>query len=379
MNEIRGCTVGGDSPGGPRPLFICGTARSGTTLVASLLDAHPALAVFPGETYFYRLLLDRPLSRITVQAAELLEIPALKAILAWSPVTFLSLPGRSALEERLRQWSQSFGERPPAADEDPVREVLGQQRRRRDHWRAFVELYDRLAPEPSRAKRYWVEKTPSNERFVPLTERFFDGAARYLHILRDPRDVIASWILRTNAAGEDRERTVLHVCYVWAHSVVSALANMKACPGRYHVLKYEHLVQRARVVLSEVVEFLGIGMDEGLLQPTRLGVVVPSNSSYRDTTASAGTLLASQVGRHGEVLSVKEILLVENLIGNQMIACGYPLVALGTPERSLLPGWISGRVRRDIVTQIKVRKTARLQVKFVASNLRDQLNDIVSS
>ncbi len=371
--------VAGDSPGGPRPLFICGTARSGTTLVASLLDAHPALAVFPGETYFYRLLLDRPLSQIAVQAAELLEIPALKAILAWSPVTFLSLPGRLAVEKQLRQWSQSFGERPSAADQDAGREVLGQQRRRRDHWRAFVDLHDRLAPEPSRGKRYWVEKTPSNERFVPLTERFFGGAARYLHILRDPRDVIASWVLRTNATGRDREKTVLHVCYVWAHSVVSALANMKACPGRYHVLKYEHLVQRARVVLSEVVEFLGIGMDEGLLQPTRLGVVVPSNSSYRDAPTSAGTLLDSQVGRHGEVLSAKEILLVENLIGNQMIACGYPLVGLGTPERRLLPRWISGRVRRDIVTHIKVRKTAGLQIKFVASDLRDRLNDIASS
>ena len=367
-----------EAMGGPHPLFICGTARSGTTLVASLLDGHPALAVFPGETYFYRLILDRPLGRIAVQAADLFEIPALKAILAWSPVTFLSLPGRRAVGERLRQWSQSFGTGTPAADQQAVREVLGQQRGRRDHWRAFIELYDRLAPEPTRGKRYWVEKTPSNERFVALTERFFGGTTRYLHILRDPRDVIASWVLRTSAAGQDREKTILHVCYVWAYSVASALTNMKACPGRYHVFKYEHLVQRARVVLSEVVDFLGIGMDEGMLRPTRLGVVVPSNSSYPDAPASAGTLLDSQVGRHGEVLSEKEIRLVENLIGNQMMACGYPLVALDTPERSLFPGWISGRVRRDIVTRIKVRKTAGLQIRFVASELSDRLSDIAS-
>ena len=363
-----------DSPGKPCPLFICGTARSGTTLVTSLLDAHPALAVFPEETYHYRLLLDRPLGRLVVRAADLFEIPALKAILAWPPVTFFSLPRRRAVEERLRQWSQSFGERPPAERHQAVGEVLGQQGGRRDPWRAFIDLYDRLAPESSHGKRYWIEKTPSNERFVAFTERFFGGTARYLHVLRDPRDVIASWVLRTNTVGQDREKTVLHVCYVWAHSVVAALANMEACPGRYHVFKYEHLVQRARVVLSDVVEFLGIGMDERLWHPSRLGVVLPSNSSYPDAPTSAGTLLDSQVGRHGEILSGNEIALIKNLIGEQMGACGYQCDDAMASERGLLPDWISKAVRRDWRTQIKVRKTIGVQRRFVGVNANNSLS-----
>ena len=370
--------MGGDSPGGPRPLFICGTARGGTTLVASLLDAHPALAVFPGEAYFYSLLLDRLPSRLAIWAAELFELRALKEILGRYPVTKISFRGRRALEKRLVQWSPWFAANASVVSVDVIREVVRNNRGRREYWKCFLEVYDRLGDVSLRSKQYWVEKTPSNERFVVISEQLFDHAARYLHILRDPRDVIASWVLRTKVAGQDREKTVLNVCYVWARSVALALANMKACPGRYHVFKYEHLVQRPRVVLSDVVEFLGIGMEEGLLQPTRLGVVVPSNSSYPDALASAGRLLDSQVGRHGEVLLEKEIRLVESLIGNQMMACGYPLVALGTPERSLLPGWISRRVRRDIVTRIKVRKTAHLQIKFVASDLSERLNDILS-
>src|SRR5688572_8629213 len=36
-----------------RPVFICGTHRSGTTLLRNLLDGHSALAVLPAEGCFY--------------------------------------------------------------------------------------------------------------------------------------------------------------------------------------------------------------------------------------------------------------------------------------------------------------------------------------
>ena len=36
----------------PSPLFICGPSRSGTTVVLSLLDAHPDVAVAPETHYF---------------------------------------------------------------------------------------------------------------------------------------------------------------------------------------------------------------------------------------------------------------------------------------------------------------------------------------
>src|SRR5689334_1107305 len=41
------------------PVFICGTHRSGTTLVRDLLDNHPALAVLPAEGMFFTSLESR--------------------------------------------------------------------------------------------------------------------------------------------------------------------------------------------------------------------------------------------------------------------------------------------------------------------------------
>ena len=40
-----------------QPLFIVGPGRSGTTLLSTLLDAHPEIAIFP-ETWMF-LILDR--------------------------------------------------------------------------------------------------------------------------------------------------------------------------------------------------------------------------------------------------------------------------------------------------------------------------------
>ena len=34
------------------PLFICGTMKSGSTMLVELLDSHPNLVVLPGDTHF---------------------------------------------------------------------------------------------------------------------------------------------------------------------------------------------------------------------------------------------------------------------------------------------------------------------------------------
>ena len=353
-----GSTVGGDSPGGPRPLFICGTARSGTTLVTSLLDAHPELAVFPGETYFYRLLIDRFPSRLATWAAEFFELQGLKAILGRYPLTRISFQGRRALEERLTQWSQSFAGDASVVPVDVVREVVRNNRWRREYWKCFLEIYDRLAAEPSRTKKYWVEKTPSNERFVVLYEQSFHHAARYLHILRDPRDVIASWILRTNVVGPERAKTIYHVSYVWSFSVHACLTNARMCPGRYGVLRYESLVQETQDVMNGVAGFLGIEPHPGLLTPTHLGTAVAINSSYGDLVPVTGTVVASQIGRYREVLEEREVAFVERILSEQLHACGYPLN--GTMDRSQV-SQTEHLAQRDIVSRIKLRRIVSLQ------------------
>src|SRR5438128_164057 len=95
---------------GASPVFVCGPARSGTTLLMRLLDSHPDLAVLPGETYFYQdLLLQRRLSWLFVNISEFADLPKLPQILARPPLSWFAFAARDRLRRRLVIWGRGFG------------------------------------------------------------------------------------------------------------------------------------------------------------------------------------------------------------------------------------------------------------------------------
>ena len=304
------------------PVFICGPARSGTTLLVRLLDSHPDLAVLPEETYLYQdLLLHRRLSWLVVMLAERFERPALPGLLLRAPVRRFAFAGRDRLCARLRTWVQSFDG--DGARTDAIVDAVVRNARPSDgYWPAFLAVYDRLVPDTLAARRYWVEKTPSNERFIALHEHAFSGACRYLHVLRDPRDVAASWLKQRREAGLARDRTLVRICYLWALSVHLCHWGLTTYPARYHAIRYEDLVRHPRDVMNGICRFLGIALDERVFAPTKLGAAASPNSSYAERASDTG-VVSSQIGRFREVLDDSEIRFIEGLLHRQMTGCGY--------------------------------------------------------
>jgi hypothetical protein len=257
------------------PVFICGLARSGTTLLVRLLDAHPELNVLAEETYFYHHMLESSrFSWLIVQISEFAGLPHLPAILASPILRRLALRG--------------------------------------DH---PVTLTDE--------NQYCIEKTPSNERFTAINERLFSNTARYVHIIRDPRDIAASLFTRRNETAPERGDSLARICYLWGVSVGHCSSALAHIPDRYYPLRYEDLVRNPREVMHGVCNFLGIDFDDRVLNPTRLGRAIPLNSSYsmmdRETR-----VVTTQIGRFREVLTPAESGFIETVLHHQMIACGYP-------------------------------------------------------
>lgn len=311
----------------PSPVFICGTPRSGTTLLQRLVDSHPVLAVLPEETFLYQnLLLRRRLSRIVVQASELLDLPRLPEVLARRPLRALAFAGRNALRKRVKRWIQSFEISEPRGRaglyEDLIEDLIRDVNPPEGYWRPFLEVYQRLTGDTFANKRYWVEKTPSNERFTAINERAFAGRCRYLYLLRDPRDVAASWLSARREALSARARELVRISYLWSLSVHLCSHGLGVAPTRYCVIRYEDLVRRTREVMEETCRFLGIPMDEKVLTPTKLGTAVPINSSYPDVHP-AKVVVQSQIRRFPQVLTEGEIHFMETLLAGQMAACGY--------------------------------------------------------
>src|SRR5262249_36728014 len=149
------------------------------------------------------------------------------------------------------------------------------------------------------------------------------GTARYLHILRDPRDVAASWLKlkRLTEIGLTREQMLVRICYLWSVSARHATRDPKAAPGRYHVLRYEDLVSHPRDTMSAVCRFLDVDPDEGLLTPTRIGERIAANSSYPEHARSLDVI--SSAGRFRDAITADEERFIETLLRRQMRAFNY--------------------------------------------------------
>ena len=147
-----------------RPLFICGVGRSGTSLLQSMLNAHPDVC-FPPETHFFR--------RYVAGRGE----PAVgarepEAVLAELRVDLDFARAGVAAESLF----EGGGERL-----DPVE--------------AYRRLLSRLAPGRA-ARRESATRTRATSSSLPELAESFPGAL-ILHVVRDPRDVLLS---RTRAA-----------------------------------------------------------------------------------------------------------------------------------------------------------------------------------
>lgn len=329
-DRLRSESVSGATE--PSPLFICGTARSGTTLLTGLLDSHPMLAVLPVETYYFQRILDKRVGGTVFRAVEaMLSLRAMRLLsrFGWRSVCRVR---SQALQGILLNWAESSAAVDLASAKKLIRKMAEDSDNPKAYWQYYLRLYSLMPGASSGSYRYWVEKTPSTERFVQIIEAQFERSARYIHLIRDPRDVVASWLIRTGSGSENRLHTIYRVCHTWALSVWAAAANAGYCGDRYTVVRYEDLVRFTKNSMDGVAARLSLPSSESLHSPTRLGEPIAGNSAYSPLNRHHAVYEAS-IGRHKEVLSGEELILVEKLLGEQMAACRYDCAPSSPPAR----------------------------------------------
>src|SRR2546428_10366453 len=162
-----------------RACFIAGQAKSGTTLVASLLDSHPELVVLPQETAYFPTVLTKYGQRGRQAQFDYLTKESFSRVLfggqsKWREHRYTDFP------------QQKFLERFQRAAFDPANA-------KRDLLVLMVESYAATLGIPLEGIRRWVEKTPANRNHIPaIFARFPD--AKLLVTIRDPRAILAAQI-----------------------------------------------------------------------------------------------------------------------------------------------------------------------------------------
>lgn len=218
----------------PFPLIV-GCGRSGTTLVRSMCSAHSRLAI-PYESHFI-VPLGRPLARARYETGNVLDLE----------VFLTALFGQLGYQ----QWGL-----PPAE----VRQYL--QDRRPSGYpegiRCVFELYARRE-----GKERYGDKTPDYVTDITMLAELFPEA-RFIHVIRDGRDVASSWLDTEWQWGpQDAEEAALY----WRYGVRKGRkAGEKLGPQRYLELCYEDLVAKPQEVLQGLCGFIDLEFEEHMLR-----------------------------------------------------------------------------------------------------------------
>ncbi|MGH2962898.1 MAG: sulfotransferase family protein [Solirubrobacterales bacterium] len=220
FSRLRGA---GRTAGPPAP-FIVGVARSGTTLLRLMLDAHPELAI-PPETHFIPKV---------VKACDEPGDPHERVL---------------ELLTTHRRWPD-YGLDPAELRDrldriDPL--SAG------DALRAFYGLYA-----DKQGKPRWGDKSPSYVRRMRRVESALPEA-HFIHLVRDGRDVALSQVEVDFGADaiEDAARD-------WVEGIGKARRQSRRV-RRYIELRYEDLVADPEPALRRVCEFVELPWDAAML------------------------------------------------------------------------------------------------------------------
>lgn len=112
--------------------------------------------------------------------------------------------------------------------------------------------------------RYWGDKNPHyadvHNRGCLESIRHIFPAAKFVHIIRDGRDVVASLVRRKHADGRSWAE-VEQAAWVWRdHVAIGNAFGRKVGPDGYFTLRYEDLVRDGLAHARDLLRFLGIPM-----------------------------------------------------------------------------------------------------------------------
>jgi hypothetical protein len=292
------------------PFFVVGCPRSGTTVVRLMLDAHSRLSIPPESNFIIDVGLDPRLGGWSVgeMLGRVLENPNFE---------FFDLdPGLTA---------RYVTELEPRCFADVARTVFA--------------LYA-----VSRGKRRWGDKTPSHVFYMRRLGRMFPDA-RFLHVVRDGRDVTASL-----ASMNWGPQALLPSAFWWECALAAARSAAGGLgPERYLEFRLEDLIADPQSSVKEICAFLDELFEEQMLTYYEdAGSRIPR--SHADFHPNISRPVTRSLRRWTDGLTDQQVKAVETRLRSELERLGYePPPALDPLVRaeSRIDGW-SGIARSPL-------------------------------
>lgn len=271
-----------------KPLLITGVYRSGTTLLSNILRKHPELDIIYDSINYFRYVIKKD-----IDASKYIEI--VKSIeKRMSERYSISLNGEKIINEL----------------ENTLKTI--------DHSMIYSFVMNDLF---SYSGKRWGEKSVLEWTSIPKFLSMYKES-QAIHIIRDPRDVLASRKYMTIAPGKQYLDTIFNCM----HSMEHAIKYKDQFPAdRYLQVTYEDLILEKEKTTKKICNFLQEKFYDNLIEYENLidnkgnELSVKTHSSYSDTSPN------NLIGRWKEKLDVEDIIITQLLLRNQMNDFNYEI------------------------------------------------------
>lgn len=257
------------------PVIIGGCARSGTTLMRMILDSHKNLCCGPESRLFFR-------ENVGVQRlADKFDVPLQR-----------------------------------------VRGLARRSDSRAEFIERFFQFYARVC-----AKRRWVEKSPKNVQVLDYVFRSFPKA-RFIHVVRDGRDVACSLRTFPRHKVENGKLIPLETWNDLEPGIdrwVSDISTSRAyrADRRYLEVRYEDVVFRTRDTLQKALHFIGEPWDDAVLRHSENHSVSRDVTKFPQNPEAVRRITDEAIGRWKRDLTITEQTLFKEKAGSLLVELGY--------------------------------------------------------
>ena len=297
------------------PVFICGTGRSGTTILTRALAFHPQIFALRWESQLFSGLpglVDLVSSEGEVASRTLAQFRQ----------RLMGHLFRRGAPDRQAGLFELVDERRLLALADAFSEALGRAADRAARAQACRQLAEAIfaGPTVQQGAVRWCEKTPRNLICADRIAEILPGA-QFLHIVRDGRDVSASILARKfwpiakskeypQTAGFAGPPTFDSVLAYWTTFLdIGQAQEAVFSPEQWLTVRFEDLVSAPQAVLARIFRFLGCSEDAAALQ--RAAAIFKDGSAHRE--------------RWREDFSPEQLCRLEAVARENLVRYGYPL------------------------------------------------------
>ncbi|VEP18900.1 conserved hypothetical protein [Hyella patelloides LEGE 07179] len=212
-------------------VFLVGCPRSGTTLLQSMLAAHPKIISFPESKFFQR---------------------------AINPDSFRSKFGLVSTRARAN-FNQFFADinRKEMQQLLPNKSPLIHQ-----HSQAFIKALDLIAIQQN--KSCWLEKTPAHLHRINYIEKLVNNA-KFIHIIRNGIDVVSSLYSVSSQYPEiwNGAWNIDKCIQRWLNDI--HISNLYSEQYNHSIVKYEALIENPQLELEKLCKFIEIYFDKQMI------------------------------------------------------------------------------------------------------------------